>query len=93
MPEQEEFVFYMPVIEKEESEEKESFQVEATGLGKVLPVSMTQINEMVKGLSDYSLDTIELHVRGVAKTGPMVEFFIGAEGEAGLKLVLNKKKS
>ncbi|WKA57302.1 hypothetical protein QWY16_12415 [Planococcus shenhongbingii] len=92
MPEQEEFVFYMPVIEKEETKEKESFTTQMEGVGKVLPVSMEQINEMVKGLSDYTLDTIELHVRGVARTGPMVEFFIGAEGEAGLKLVLKKKK-
>ncbi|MDN7244126.1 hypothetical protein ACSFXN_10895 [Planococcus sp. 1R117A] len=92
MPEQEEFVFYMPVIEKEETKEKEGFTTQMEGVGKVLPVSMEQINEMVKGLSDYTLDTIELHVRGVARTGPMVEFFIGAEGEAGLKLVLKKKK-
>ncbi|KOF11186.1 hypothetical protein AC739_04885 [Planococcus glaciei] len=90
MPEQEEFVFYMPVIEKEDSKEQESFTT--AGAGKVLPVSMDQINEMVKGLSGYSLDTIELHVKGVARTGPVVEFFIGAEGEAGLKLVLNKRK-
>ena len=43
-------------------------------------------------MTDYSLDTIELHITGVVKSGPITELFIGAEGEAGMKLVLNKKK-
>jgi hypothetical protein len=92
MPEQEEFVFYMPVIEKEETGEKERFDVEKAGVGNVLPVSMEQINKMVDGLPGYDLDTIELHVKGVARTGPAIDLFIGAEGEAGLKLILNRKK-
>lgn len=88
--EEEQFVFYMPLIEERKNEE---FSAQRHDLGKAIPVSIDQINGLVEGLNDYSLDTIELHVTGVLKSGPLTQLFIGAEGEAGMKLVLNKKKS
>ncbi|MGI2327129.1 hypothetical protein [Planococcus sp. YIM B11945] len=87
--EKKEFVIYMPVAEEEE---KGQFRIQNRDLKKALPVSLENIHELVKDLSGYSLDTIELHVTGVVKSGPITELFIGAEGEAGMKLVLNKKK-
>ncbi|TWT28249.1 hypothetical protein [Planomicrobium sp. CPCC 101110] len=88
--EEERFVVYMPVIEEEE---KGRFQVKKNELQKAFPLSLDKINDLVKGMTDYSLDTIELHITGVVKSGPITELFIGAEGEAGMKLVLNKKKT
>lgn len=88
--EEERFVIYMPVIEEEE---KGRFQVKKNELQKAFPLSLDKINDLVKGMTDYSLDTIELHITGVVKSGPITELFIGAEGEAGMKLVLNKKKT
>lgn len=87
--EEERFVIFMPLIEEEE---KGQFQVKKNELRKAFPLSLDKINDLVIGLPDYSLDTIELHITGVVKSGPVTELFIGAEGEAGMKLVLNKKK-
>lgn len=87
--EKEEFVIYMPLIEEEE---KGKFQMKNNEMRKAFPISLDKINDLVKGMTDYSLDTIELHITGVVKSGPITELFIGAEGEAGMKLVLNKKK-
>ncbi|TWT01123.1 hypothetical protein [Planomicrobium sp. CPCC 101079] len=87
---EEEFVIYMPVFEEEE---EGKFQVKENELRKAFPISLDKINDLVQGMPNYSLDTIELHITGVAKSGPITELFIGAEGEAGMKLVLNKKKT
>ncbi|WKA53426.1 hypothetical protein [Planococcus shixiaomingii] len=86
-----EFVIFMPLIEEEEGE-KGQFHVKENELQKAFPISLDKINDMVKGMTDYSLDTIELHITGVVKAGPVTKLFIGAEGQAGMKLVLNKKK-
>lgn len=84
---EEQYAFYMPAFEKE----KESFTAQGKD-SEVFPVSLNKINDLVKGLTDYQLDTIELHITGVAKTGSLTELIIGAEGEAGMKLILNKKQ-
>jgi len=92
MAEEGELLFYLPVIEEDEKEQGK-FHLESTNLKKAFPVSLDKIQELVKDMSDYSLDTIELHVTGIVKSGPITELFIGAEGQAGMKLVLNKKKN
>ena len=84
---EEQYAFYMPMVKKEES----SFTTQAKENGP-FPVSLDKINDLVKEMADYQLDTIELHITGVAKTGSLTELVIGAEGEAGMKLILNKKK-
>lgn len=91
MADREELMFYLPVIEEDEKD-KGKFHLESTQLTKAFPVSLDKIQDLVKDMTDYSLDTIELHVTGIVKSGPITELFIGAEGEAGMKLVLNKKK-
>lgn len=90
MAENEELKFYLPIIEKDE---KEKSSLESVNLKNVFPVSLDKIHELVEDMSDYSLDTIELHVTGIVKSGPITELFIGAEGQAGMKLILNKKKN
>ncbi|WP_142826504.1 hypothetical protein [Planococcus soli] len=92
MADHEELKFYLPVIEEDEKE-KGKFHLESTSLTKAFPVSLDKIQELVKDMTDYNLDTIELHVTGIVKSGPITELFIGAEGQAGMKLVLNKKKT
>ena len=92
MAENEELLFYLPVIEEDEKEEGK-FHLESSHLTKAFPVSLDKIQDLVKDMTDYSLDTIELHIIGIVKSGPITELFIGAEGQAGMKLILNKKKN
>ena len=92
MAENEELLFYLPVIEEDEKEEGQS-RLESNNFKKAFPVSLDKIQNLVKDMTDYSLDTIEIHVTGIVKSGPITELFIGAEGQAGMKLVLNKKKN
>ena len=92
MAENEELLFYLPVIE-EDAKEAGKAHLESNQLKKAFPVSLDKIHDLVKDMTDYSLDTIELHVTGIVKSGPITELFIGAEGQAGMKLVLNKKKN
>ncbi len=91
MDERQELRFYLPVIEEDEKEAGK-FDLEKTNMKKSFPMSIDKIQELVKDMTDYSLDTIELHVTGIVKSGPITELFIGVEGEAGMKLILNKKK-
>lgn len=91
MSEQQELRFYLPVIEEDEKEAG-TFNLETTNMKKSFPMSIDKIQELVKDMTDYNLDTIELHVTGIVKSGPITELFIGVEGEAGMKLILNKKK-
>lgn len=92
MADNEELKFYLPVIEEDEKE-KGKFHLESVDLKKAFPVSLDKIQELVKDMTDYDLETIELHVTGIVKSGPITELFIGAEGQAGMKLVLKKKKN
>ncbi|MCH4825079.1 hypothetical protein [Planococcus halocryophilus] len=92
MAENEELKFYLPVIE-EDRKEAGKFHLENERIKKAFPVSLDKIQELVKDMTDYNLDTIELHVTGIVKSGPITELFIGLEGEAGMKLVLNRNKN
>ncbi|AQU79685.1 hypothetical protein [Planococcus faecalis] len=91
MDEREELMFYLPVIE-EDDKEAGNFHLESANIKKAFPLSLDKIQELVKDMTDYELATIELHVTGIVKSGPITELFIGVEGEAGMKLILNKKK-
>lgn len=88
----EELKFYLPVIE-EDRKEAGKFYLENERIKKAFPVSLDKIQELVQDMTDYNLDTIELHVTGIVKSGPITELFIGLEGEAGMKLVLNRNKN
>lgn len=86
-----EVLLMMPVIE--EKKEKQFFPSGGNIFtGATMPVTMEQVKELIKGFTDYNLDTIELHVTGVAETDGITKLFVGLSGEAGVKLVLNKNK-
>lgn len=84
-------VLMMPRI-KEEQKEPEFSPSGGNILSDSFPISVDQIKDLVKGFTDFNLDTIELHVTGVAETNGVTKLFIGLSGEAGVKLVLNKNK-
>lgn len=64
----------------------------ATILQDQMPVSHDDLVQYADQYTGYELDTIELHVKGAAKTGGITQLFVGLSGEAGIKLVLKKKK-
>jgi len=84
-----EIVLMMPRI-KEKQAEQEFFPSGSSSFADPFPISIDQMKELVKGFTDYSLDTIELHVTGVAESDGITKLFIGLSAEAGVKLVLNK---
>ena len=87
-----EVVLMMPLI-KEEKEESVYYPSSGSGvLETVFPISIEQIKGIAEGFNGYNLDTIELHVTGVAETDGITKFFIGLSGEAGVKLVLKKNQ-
>ncbi|HSI68399.1 MAG TPA: hypothetical protein VK947_13310 [Planococcus sp. (in: firmicutes)] len=90
MSEQKEtFEFLMPAAKDQGAGQ---FSIQGKNLTEALPVSLQNIHELTAGLDDYHVDTIELHVTGVLKSGPLTQLFIGAEGEAGMKLVLKRNE-
>ncbi|QHV45482.1 hypothetical protein C1N66_20965 [Bacillus cereus] len=58
-----------------------------------VPVSPSAIADFASQYTGYELDTIEVHIKGAAKTGKVTQLFVGLSGEAGVKLVLKKKKA
>ncbi|MCU4833943.1 hypothetical protein [Bacillus cereus] len=86
----------MPVIEQEKKEKVYYPSGGAAGatqmLDKVTEISMEAIQDLVGFYNGYELDTIELHVKGAVKSGPLTQLVVGLSGEAGMKLTLKKKK-
>ncbi|AUJ25206.1 hypothetical protein [Virgibacillus dokdonensis] len=56
-----------------------------------LPISMEQIQGLIDKFPSYEINTIELNVKGAAETNGLTKLVIGMSGEAGIKLILNKK--
>lgn len=83
----------MPVIEPEKKEKVYHPSGGATQfLDQVTEVSMEAIQDLVSFYNGYELDSIELHVKGAVKSGPLTQLVVGLSGEAGMKLTLKKKK-
>ncbi|MFO1445424.1 hypothetical protein KDN24_19930 [Bacillus sp. Bva_UNVM-123] len=51
-----------------------------------------QLQDLVKGFTNYSIDSIEVHVKGVAQTDGLTRLVVGVSGEAGVKLVMKKNQ-
>lgn len=87
MTEKDSVVIMMPAIIQEDEYGPSTGMV----LDQV-PVTQSTLAEFASQYIGYELDTIELHVKGAAKTGGVTKLFVGLSGEAGVKLVLKKKK-
>ncbi|MGZ0050116.1 hypothetical protein [Brevibacillus gelatini] len=85
-------VLMLPVI-KEENAEATFYP--STGIDEaveMLPVSYEAIAGFAKSFTDFELDNIEVHIKGVAKSGGITQLIVGLEGEAGVKITLTKKR-
>jgi hypothetical protein len=66
----------------------------SSGIGdaiEMLPVSYEAISAFAKTFDAFELDIIEVHVKGLAKSGGLTQLIVGLEGEAGMKIILKKK--
>lgn len=63
----------------------------APGLDHV-PVSFSAISEFANQYTGFELETIEVYVQGAAETEGVTKLFVSMSGEAGIRLVFNKKK-
>lgn len=87
----EKVVLMLPVIE----ENTEPQFVSSSGMRNPissLPISLEQLQDLVKDFTDYSIDQIEVHVKGVAQTDGLTRLVVGLSGEAGVKLVMKKNQ-
>ncbi|PAE84991.1 hypothetical protein CHH77_02420 [Shouchella clausii] len=90
MAENEQIKILMPVVK---TKEKAFFPSSAKPISvdDFEGMSMSEIEKLVTKFENFELDEIELHVKGVAKTGRLTELVVGVSGEAGVKLKLKKK--
>ncbi len=50
-----------------------------------------KLADLTKWFKEYKIDSIELYIEGVVKTGKFTEIFISAEGKGGCKVILKPK--
>lgn len=92
MTKKEQTVLMMPLIQEEDS--AQTFLYPSSGMGaavSTVPVTFDALASFAEDFQGYEMDTIEVHVKGVAKTGGLTKLIVGLEGEAGVKITLKKK--
>ncbi|MGX1832385.1 hypothetical protein ACWIE6_29570 [Paenibacillus taichungensis] len=92
MENKEKYVLMMPLIE----EKKEEMFYPSSGIDTVIqsvPVTYEALMGFIEEFRGFEMDTIEIHVKGVAKSGGLTQLVVGLEGEAGVKVVLKKRDS
>lgn len=87
----EEFVLMMPLIEEEKQESMFLPSSGMASIAKTVPVTYEALASFAESFKGFEMDTIEIHVKGVAKSGGFTQLVVGLEGEAGVKLILKKK--
>ncbi|NQX68505.1 hypothetical protein HQN90_20475 [Paenibacillus alba] len=90
--EKENVVIMVPLIENQQEQAFTPSSGATQALLGAVPLTMEQIGGLIEGFPKFSLDTIELHVKGAAKTGGITQLVVGLSGEAGIKLVLKRDK-
>ncbi len=50
-----------------------------------------KLTDLTKWFKEYEVNSIELYIEGIVKTGPLTELFISAEGKGGCKIILKPK--
>jgi hypothetical protein len=58
----------------------------------LLPFSYDDILEFAEKFKGFELDTLEINVKGVAKTGGLTQLVVGLEGEAAMTVTLKKNR-
>lgn len=61
---------------------------DAGGIDKDFFVKIEKIEEWFK---NYKIESIELYIEGIAKSGEIINLFVSAEGKAGCKVTLKPK--
>ncbi|MFJ7951137.1 hypothetical protein ACIQZG_06345 [Lysinibacillus sp. NPDC096418] len=93
MSNEDKVVLMMPQIQTQEEAVNEYGPSTGIILEEQVPISPSAISEFANQYLGYELDTIEVHIKGAAKTNGVTKLFVGLSGEAGVKLQLKKKKT
>jgi hypothetical protein len=64
--------------------------VEMGGEEQLLKFS-AKLADLTKWFKEFKIDSIDLYIEGVVKTGKLTELFISAEGKGGCKVTLKPK--
>lgn len=92
MGKKEQFVLMMPLIQNNTGEGDEVYIPSSAMSGAIqtVPVTYEALAGYAEGFKGFEMDSIEIHVKGVAKSGGLTQLVVGLEGEAGVKLTLKK---
>lgn len=83
----------MPLIQENSEDEVYMPSSAMSGAVKNVPVTYEALAGYAEGFKGFEMDTIEIHVKGIAKSGGLTQLVVGLEGEAGVKITLKKKKN
>lgn len=87
----EKYVLVMPLFE-EAKEEKQFYPSSGmSGAVGTVQVSYEALADFAASFTGFELDNIELHLKGLVKSGGITQLVVGLEGEAGVKVTLKKK--
>jgi hypothetical protein len=89
----EEYVLMMPLIETLEKQPKFYASSEMDAAINFVPITYEALVGFTNTFAGFELDNIEVHVKGIVKSGGLTQFIVGLEGEAGVKLTLKRKNN
>ncbi|MCM3239103.1 hypothetical protein M3589_15375 [Heyndrickxia oleronia] len=89
----EKVVLMLPVVEGETKDDSfyPSSGLASSGL-EMLPISYETLVDFTKQFTNFELDSLEINVKGVVKSGGLTQLIVGLEGEAAMTVVLKKKE-
>lgn len=90
MDRKDQYVLMMPLIQDGTDEETYSPSSAMSAAAKTVPVTYEALVGFAEGFKGFEMDTIEVHVKGVAKSGGLTQLVVGLEGEAGVKVILKR---
>ncbi|GAC41985.1 hypothetical protein [Paenibacillus popilliae] len=92
MGKKEQFVLMMPLIQDNTGDEVYIPSSAMNGVIQTVPVTYEALAGYAEGFKGFEMDSIEIHVKGIAKSGGLTQLVVGLEGEAGVKLTLKKSQ-
>ncbi|WP_242225268.1 hypothetical protein [Bacillus cereus group sp. BfR-BA-01380] len=91
----EQVVLMMPVFKEKENDDDFYPSSGTAGLTQTLesmPVTYETLTAFTSQFTNLELDSLEVNVKGVVKTGGLTQLVVGLQGEASMKITLKKKE-
>lgn len=92
--EEEKIVLLMPVIKASEDLDDGYYpSAGAATVDEMLPLSSDAIFNFCEQFTHLELDSLEINIKGMIKSGGMTQLVVGFQGEAGMTIKLKKKEN